>query len=116
VHVNQEISLALYGAGGPTFDATTGLDLAADTTKSPWWQLTAPPSVSAKLSVPRLGLSSPDMRLYEHTFALQNAGGPFGSSPASSGSAPTDQTPLAGSWARSALGPPLAEVWMRFVP
>jgi hypothetical protein len=77
-HVTPELQVLLYGVGGPVFDATTGLDFAADTQQNPWWTLTSPLTVTAALEIPDLGLSSPVWTLYSHTFTIAQAPGPFG--------------------------------------
>jgi hypothetical protein len=85
-HVTPELQVLLYGVGGPVFDATTGLDLSADIHGNPWWALTAPLTLTASLQAPPLGLSTPDLTLYSHTFDIAHASGPF--------SPPTPQPPI----------------------
>jgi hypothetical protein len=87
-HVTPELQVLLYGAGGPVFDATTGLDFNADTTQNPWWRLTAPLTVTASLAAPDFDLSTPALTLYRHTFTIANAPGAFGPV----GTAPTTPT------------------------
>jgi hypothetical protein len=77
-HVTPELQVLLYGAGGPVFDATTGLDFNADTTQNPWWRLTAPLKVTASLAAPDFDLSTPALTLYSHTFTIAHAPGAFG--------------------------------------
>ncbi len=77
-HLTPELQVLLYGVGGPVFDATTGLDFAANTQQTPWWTLTSPLTVTAALEIPDLGLSSPALTLYSHTFTIAQASGPFG--------------------------------------
>jgi hypothetical protein len=76
-HVTPELQVLLYGVGGPVFDARTGLDFAADIAKSPWWTLTAPLTVTASLQAPVLGLSTPSLKLYDHTWTIAQAAGGF---------------------------------------
>jgi hypothetical protein len=93
-HVTPELRLLLYGVGGPVFDAETGLDFSADISKSPWWTLTAPLKVTASLQAPDFDLSTPDLTLYDHTFHLAEASGPFpGTSPPTSGGTTTAAPP-----------------------
>lgn len=77
-HVTPELRILLYGAGGPVFDAMTGLDFHASTTENPWWTLTAPLQVTARLAVPSLDISSPSLNLYNHRYKIAQAGGGFG--------------------------------------
>jgi hypothetical protein len=76
-HLTPELRILLYGAGGPVFDAKTGLDLNADISKTPWWSVTAPFTVTARLSAPVLHLDSPSLTLYSHTFDVAHAAGAF---------------------------------------
>lgn len=77
-NLTPKINVLLYGVAGPQLALKAGLSFNADTTKDPWWVLSAPVDLSASLEVPALSLSSPDLDLYKHTFTLANAGGPFG--------------------------------------
>jgi hypothetical protein len=80
-HITPELQALLYGVGGPVFDATTGLDFNADTSLDPWWTLTAPLTVTAKLAAPDFDLSTPTLTLYHHTFTLAHAPGGFVTQP-----------------------------------
>jgi alpha-tubulin suppressor-like RCC1 family protein len=78
VHLEPAIQALLYGVAGPQLSLTTGLAFNADTTKTPWWSLDAPVSIDASLTSPTLDLNSPDLRLYDHTFHIADAGGGYG--------------------------------------
>jgi hypothetical protein len=62
-----ELSVLLYGLVGPVITLNTGLSF--DATPSSW-SLGAPVSLTAKLSIPPLDLSSPELTVYDHTFPL----------------------------------------------
>lgn len=76
--VEPALQMLLYGVGGPQLGIKGGLDLQADTTKTPWWTLTAPVSLEASLTAPDLDLESGNLTLYHHTFTVATASGPFG--------------------------------------
>ena len=76
-HIEPALQMLLYGVGGPQLGVKTGLDFSADTTQNPWWTLDAPLDIEASLVAPVLGLNSPDLTLYSHTFHITDAGGPF---------------------------------------
>lgn len=67
------LDLLLYGVGGPEASFSAGLDLSADSTKDPWWTLTAPVSLDATLAIPDLGLRTPSVNIYRNSFALAQA-------------------------------------------
>jgi hypothetical protein len=93
-HVTPELQVLLYGAGGPVFDAETGLDFSADTTKDPWWSLTAPLDVTASLQVPDLDLSTKELTVYRNTFHVADAPGGFpGATPTPPPTPPPPPTP-----------------------
>jgi hypothetical protein len=71
------VTVLIYGAAGPEIALSGGLNLSANIASNPWWSLTAPVSLTAKLAVPPLHLSSPTLTLYSHTFVLAHAKGPF---------------------------------------
>jgi hypothetical protein len=71
------IDVLLYGVAGPQLRLKTGLAFDAATTQDPWWTLTAPVDLSASLDIPALKLSSPSLDLYNHTFTIASANGPF---------------------------------------
>jgi hypothetical protein len=79
--VKPALQMLLYGVGGPELGVRAGLEFEADTTKDPWWTLTAPFSVDASLVAPSLDLDSGDLTLYEHTFDITDAGGPISDYP-----------------------------------
>ncbi|MGI8801001.1 MAG: hypothetical protein ACR2KV_02350 [Solirubrobacteraceae bacterium] len=72
-HIEPAIQMLLYGFGGPELGVKTGVEFKADTTKTPWWTLEVPIEISASLIVPDLGLSSPTLSLYKHSFAIAHA-------------------------------------------
>lgn len=49
--VTPTIDVKINGIGGPSVDLSAGLKLAADPHQAPWWKLTAPVDLGAKLSV-----------------------------------------------------------------
>ena len=75
--VEPALQMLLYDVGGPQLGVKAGLEFSADTTQDPWWTLTAPFSVDASLVAPSLDLDSGELTLYEHTFDITDAGGPF---------------------------------------
>jgi Putative Ig domain len=76
--ITPTLQALLYGAAGPQVSLTTGLDFSADTTKNPWWTLTAPLDIEGSLVAPILDLSTGDVLHHQSSFAVANAGGPFG--------------------------------------
>ena len=96
--VTPTIDVLLYGVAGPELSLQAGLDLKADTSSDPWWTLSAPVEVDGKLTIPQLGISSPSLHIYSHSFKLADAGGPFGPAVTFDGSPGTDSPP-------STLGP-----------
>jgi hypothetical protein len=72
------LDLLLYGVAGPRASFSAGLSLDADINKNPWWTLTAPLELDAALVVPDLNLSTPNLKVFGHTFTLARASGPFG--------------------------------------
>ena len=75
--LTPNIDVLLYGVAGPQLSFKTGLAFDASTTQDPWWTLTAPVDLSASLDIPALKLSSPSLELYNHTFTIASADGPF---------------------------------------
>jgi alpha-tubulin suppressor-like RCC1 family protein len=84
-NLTPTVDVLLYGLAGPEIALKAGLALNADTTANPWWTLTAPIDLTASLTVPDLKLSSPTLHVYQHTFTLATASGPFGGSGTGSG-------------------------------
>ena len=76
--VDPTIQVSLDGAGHADLNLSAGLDLSADTTQNPWWTLTAPVSLTGDLNISTLGLHSPKLTLYKHSFPLAHASGAFG--------------------------------------
>ena len=75
--IDPTIQVSLDGGGHANLNLSAGLDLNADTTKNPWWDLTAPVSVTGDLDISKLGLSSRTLTIYRHDFDLVHAPGPF---------------------------------------
>jgi hypothetical protein len=71
--VSPTIDLLLYGVGGPEAVFNAGLAVDANPTVEPAWTLTAPVSLTAKLAVPVLGISTPTLTVYKHSFLLAQA-------------------------------------------
>lgn len=91
-----KVNVLFYGVGGPEIALKSGLGLNADTTKNPWWTLSAPVDLSAKLDVPELGLSSPTLDVYKHTFTLATSSGGFPGGATVTVTNPGDQTSTVG--------------------
>jgi hypothetical protein len=84
--VTPSVTFLLYGAAGPRFDLSTGLQLDASPASTPWWTLSAPVELSAGLELPGLdGLSVPQQTVYSTTIpvaqAEPDAGGAGGDRP-----------------------------------
>jgi hypothetical protein len=77
-NLTPTIDVLLYGAVGPQLALRSGLAFNADISKNPWWTLTAPVNLTASIAIPPLKLSSPTLHVYQHSFSLANAAGPFG--------------------------------------
>lgn len=90
-----KVQILLYGVAGSEVDLRAGLRVNADITKNPWWTVGVPVDLSASLKAPPLGLSSQSLDVYNHTFPLANAGGPFGGDKVTVTS-PGDQTSTEG--------------------
>jgi hypothetical protein len=87
--VAPTLQVSLDGAGHADLNLKAGLDLAASTTANPWWNLTAPVSLTGDLNISKLGLQSPTLNIWSHSYELANAGGPLngGSGAGSDGAA-----------------------------
>jgi hypothetical protein len=72
--VSPTVDLLIYGVGGPSATFNAGLAVDADTNAEPAWTLTAPISLTAKLAIPVLGISTGDLTVYQHSFLLAQAG------------------------------------------
>lgn len=83
--IDPTIQVSLDGGGHANLNLSAGLDLNADTTKNPWWDLTAPVSVTGDLDISKLGLTSRTLTIYQHNFDLLHANGPFSTSGNGSG-------------------------------
>jgi hypothetical protein len=74
--VSPTLDLLVYGVAGPEAQFNAGLALDADLFGDPAWTLTAPISLTAKLDVPALHISTGTLTVYKHTFPLAQAGEP----------------------------------------
>jgi alpha-tubulin suppressor-like RCC1 family protein len=79
VTLTPTVDVLLYGLVGPEVALKTGIEFSADTTQNPWWTLSVPVDVTASVSIPPLDLESPELDIYDHSYAIADAGGPFGS-------------------------------------
>jgi alpha-tubulin suppressor-like RCC1 family protein len=95
--ISPTLQALLYGVAGPQVRLTTGVDFSADTTKNPWWTLTAPLNIDGSLVAPILGLSKGSLSLHHSSFPIANAGGPFTGSATVTVTNPGTQTASAGS-------------------
>lgn len=68
------VSFLLYGIAGPQFDLSAGLQLNAHPASRPWWKLTAPVKLDARLVVPGFdGFGAGPQTVYERTFDIASA-------------------------------------------
>jgi hypothetical protein len=72
--VSPTLDLLVYGVGGPEAQFNAGLALDVNPFAEPAWTLTAPVSLTAKLAIPALHLSTGTLTVYSHTFPLAQAG------------------------------------------
>jgi hypothetical protein len=79
------LHILLYGVAGPSLNFSAGLAFNADTTKSPWWTLTAPVKITGSLDAPDLKLHSGELTIYQHEFDIAHASG---QAPGSGGTPP----------------------------
>ena len=77
VHVVPKIDVLLYGVVGPEISLNAGVAFNANTSQNPWWTLTAPIALTASVTIPPLGLSSPTLTLYRHSFDIAHASGAY---------------------------------------
>jgi hypothetical protein len=89
------LDLLLYGVAGPEVTFSAGLAFDADPSASPWWTLTAPVDLGARLSVPDLGIDTGTRQVYHHVFQIAQAqdAGPGASSGGGGGGPSTQQPP-----------------------
>ncbi len=80
-NLTPTVDVLIDGVAGPEIAFKAGLALDADISKNPWWTLTAPVDLTASLAIPALNLSSPMLHVYQDTFQLKDAGGPFNAEP-----------------------------------
>jgi hypothetical protein len=71
--VGADVTLALYGAGGPTVGIEPGLELKADSTATPWWTLDATLGASASMQVPALGISTKKIQFFNPPLSYEVA-------------------------------------------
>jgi hypothetical protein len=116
-HIMPALQMLLYGVGGPQLGVKTGLELNADSTKTPWWTYDAPLEINASLIAPDLGLDSGELTLYKHTFNIGHAasagGGGGGGSAPPGGGGPRGGggTSTPGGWLTSMDPPALTSAW-----
>jgi hypothetical protein len=91
--IGPTLGLDLYGVAGPELDLQAGISFNANTSQNPWWTLSAPIDLGAKLSIPDLGIESGELTIYHKNFPLAQASGPFGGG----GSPPPSQIVFDGS-------------------
>jgi hypothetical protein len=72
-NLTPTILVLIDGVAGPKISLRTGLDLAAERSATPWWTLSAPVLLTGELVVPLLKLKSGALKIYEHTFTLDEA-------------------------------------------
>ncbi len=72
-NLTPTILVLIDGVAGPKISLRGGLNLAAERSATPWWKLTAPVLLSGELVVPPLKLKSGPLKIYEHTFTLDEA-------------------------------------------
>ncbi|MGO9957763.1 MAG: hypothetical protein ACLP50_17625, partial [Solirubrobacteraceae bacterium] len=66
-NITPTIQVSIDGGGHANLALSAGLDLNADTTKNPWWTLTAPIALTGDLTISKLDLKSPTLDIYQHT-------------------------------------------------
>ena len=81
VSLTPTVDVLLYGVVGPEVALRTGLEFSADIAQNPWWTLSIPVDVTAKVAIPPLDLESPELDVFERSYPIADAGGPFGSTP-----------------------------------
>jgi hypothetical protein len=78
---------------GPSLNLTAGLTFDADSTRSPWWTLTAPVKLTGSLDVPDLKLHSGEIKIYDHEFQIAQAPAAASGAPSPSSAPPPASTP-----------------------
>jgi hypothetical protein len=68
--ISPAINLLVYGVGGPKAALNVGLSLDATASEDPPWTLTSPVSVTAGLSIPRLGIGSSEFTIWDASYLL----------------------------------------------
>jgi hypothetical protein len=92
-NLTPTVDVLLYGVVGPQLALKSGLAFNADISKNPWWTLTAPVDLTASIAIPPLKLTSPTLHVYQHTFPITDAGGPFGTNGGGGGASVTVTNP-----------------------
>jgi hypothetical protein len=71
-NLTPTIQVLIDGVAGPRIALRSGLDFTARSTifAFPSWNLSAPVSLTGRMTVPLLRLTSPVLRIYDHTFVL----------------------------------------------
>jgi hypothetical protein len=77
-NLTPTVDVLLDGVVGPQIALKGGLTLNADIHQNPWWTLTGPVDLTASIAIRPLGLTSPSLHVYQHTFPIANSGGRFG--------------------------------------
>jgi hypothetical protein len=68
------VSFLLYGIAGPQFDLSAGLQLNAHPASRPWWKLTAPVKLDARLAVPGFdSFGAGPVTVYQRSFDIASA-------------------------------------------
>lgn len=62
--IGADVTMAIYGTGGPTIGIEPGLDLKADRGATPWWTLDATLAASASPHIPALDISTPAIQFF----------------------------------------------------
>jgi hypothetical protein len=75
--ITPTVNVLVYGVAGPELAFKAGLAFDADIDANPWWTLTAPVDLTAQLVVPALKLSTGKLHVFQKTYALAKAPGPF---------------------------------------
>jgi alpha-tubulin suppressor-like RCC1 family protein len=101
VTISPTVDVLLYGVVGPEVALHTGIEFNADTTADPWWTLDIPVDVTAAITIPPLDLTSPELTIYQHSFPIADAGGPFGFTPTPPSNVATPPGRLAGGYQHS---------------
>lgn len=68
--LSPAIELLLYGVAGPQTDLNVGLAMDATVGQTPFWTLSSPVSMTAKMNIPALNISTSELSIYQHTFVI----------------------------------------------